>query len=371
MQQIPSILPQSYPLLIKPASSCCNLRCHHCFYTGKKIGKISSGLMSLATLESMIREYAQLPLDQYSFIWQGGEPALMGQSFYEEAIILQKKYISSSIPIENYFQTNGTLLDRNFVQFLARNDFLVGISIDGPQEFHNFHRVFPDGQGSFTKVMEVYSLLKEYNVKTNVLTLISAHNVAHIGQIYDWLTEIGFVYQQYIPCVEISNNAPESWTVFPEAWGDALCILFDKWIASACTVNIRYFEALLQQLIVNIPGMCQFGKSCLQYAVVESNGSVYPCDFFVKKEMELGNICSISWQQIITSKKYNDFGLRKMDISTQCKNCSFLSVCYGDCQKHRVKFDNIQEKSWLCEGYQKFFKHALPIFNQLASYHKA
>ncbi len=362
-------LPSSYPLLIKPASSACNLRCQHCFYTEKKLYDIPMGRMSAETLEKLITEYAKLPLHSYNFIWQGGEPTLMGLDFYKLAIKLQKTHLPSHAPVENYLQTNASLIDDEFAAFLSQEDFLVGISIDGQEDFHNHYRVFADGTGSFTRVMQSYELLKKHKVKTNVLTLISSYNVEHIAEIYSWLKSEDVMFQQYIPCVEFNDeNKPEKYSVTPKAFGNALCRLFDAWIKDRCVVNIRYFEALLQRIILNTPGMCQFGKSCKQYAVVEHNGDIYPCDFFVEERLILGNIKEHTFEEMIKSKKYEKFNNEKTNYSLKCKQCQYLTFCFGDCQKHRIKTKKSKlPHSWLCEAYQIFFAYALPELQKISA----
>ena len=357
-------MPANFPLLIKPASYLCNLRCAHCFYLpGEERGSGKGApKMTEKTLRRLVRTYLELPLEQHMFIWQGGEPTLMGKQFYVQAAKLQKQFSPAGGVVGNCLQTNATLLTPDFSSFLARNDFLVGVSIDGPAELHDAYRMYAAQKGSHAKVMENYRMLSRDGVKVNALTLLTSRNVARAAEIFHWLADRGILFQQYIPCVEFEpGGGPRPWTVDPKAWGEALCALFDAWWTERGRISVRYFDALLHTLHTGMPGICHMGEACGQYVVVEHNGDLYPCDFFVKEEWKLGNIHTTAWAEIWEHPRYLAFSRAKSELPQACTDCQWLRLCRGDCQKHRYA-DGTPERSrsWLCEGYRVFFTHAIP-----------
>lgn len=364
------MLTASFPLLIKPASYSCNLRCAHCFYAPvmTPLPQKQGQRMSEETLTTLIKSYLGTPLKRHVFIWQGGEPTLMGEDFFERVIFLQNKYKKIDGIIENCLQTNGTLISKNFSKFLAKNDFLVGLSIDGPEAMHDFYRVYADKKGSYARVMRCFETMNQHGVKINSLTLLSSNNVHNAVEIFHHLAGKNILFQQYIPCVEFDENGNAcSWTVDPTGWGRALCNLFDAWLAEQGRISIRYFDALLYRFLTGKSGICHMGKHCGQYAVVEYNGDIFPCDFFVNEQWRLGNICNNTWQDIWKHPVYLNFQQAKSDYANECAKCKWLYICAGDCQKHRgisgAKAN--AARSWLCTGYKIFFEHAAPTLRKL------
>lgn len=365
------MLRNAFPLLIKPASYSCNLQCKHCFYSLKTHGTGSRKQLHMSgkTLHRLIRTYLELPLERHVFIWQGGEPTLMGLQFYAQVVQYQKQYATKAHVIENCLQTNGTLITKDFSKFLARNQFLVGLSIDGPQDIHDVYRTYPKDKGSYQKVMESLGLMQKDGVNINALTLLTANNVHHAADIFHHLTSKHILHHQYIPCVEFQPGGnPAPWTVDPLAWGKALCSLFDLWLGERGRISVRYFDALLYTLISGTPGICHMDSQCGHYAVVEYDGSIFPCDFFVSPQWNLGNIHETSWQEVWQHPLYAAFGQGKTTRSEKCSSCQWLALCAGDCQKHRVGAYNTahSQHSWLCNGYRVFFEHAVPILRRLA-----
>lgn len=355
---------KSLPLLVKPASSLCNLRCSHCFYTAKRLHPaLNQGKMSADTLKKLIRSYLALPLAEHTFIWQGGEPTLMGHSFYSSVVRLQKQYAQGSAPVHNCLQTNGTLMTPVFAKFLAQHNFLVGISVDGEERHHNAYRIFPSRKGSYATVLQHVNLLQKHKASLNALTLATSNNVADMGRIFLHLLQKGFLFQQYIPCIEYGQDGkPLPWTISAAQWGLALCQLFDVWWEHRFTVSVRYFDALLHALVYGEAGICHAGKHCDQYLVVEHDGQVFPCDFFTAPAWSLGNIRKDSWQQILENPLRQQFALQKSPAHA-CMACPYLHLCGGDCQKHRIQQE---QPSVLCQAYKQFFAHALPKMTILA-----
>jgi len=362
-----------FSLLIKPASADCNLACTYCFYLDhcklypeKKIHR-----MSFETLETMIKKYMSTPQPVYSFGWQGGEPTLMGLDFFKKVVSLQQKYGRYGSTVANGLQTNGILINKEFAKFLSQYNFLVGISLDGPPEIHNCYRKFPNGEETHSYVMQGIKNLQENNVEFNILVLVNNLNVKKPKEIYYYLLDNQFYYHQYIECVEFDekgNLLPYS-IQNPEDWGNFLCEIFDEWYKHHIRkVSIRLFDSILTYLVEKKYIVCQMDNNCCQYFVIEYNGDVYPCDFFVEKELKIGNIHTGDFKNFLTSPIYLKFGKQKSNYNDLCKNCKFLKYCHGDCQKHRYYGEkNPKNLSFLCKGWKIFYEHALPKLKKLAN----
>ncbi len=351
----------NFSLLIKPISAECNLRCDYCFYLEKKelYSYAPSRKMTHTLLELLIKKYLKTDQSVYSFIWQGGEPTIIGVDFYKKAISLQKKYRPSNGKIINSIQTNGFSLSTEFIKHLRDNRYLVGLSLDGPKEIHDIYRVTRNGLGSYTAVYANWKKLVDAGVETNTVTLVHAGNVKHAKKIYTYFKEIGSSFHQYIPCVEFDRNGNLlPFAITASEWGDFLCELFDIWYASDIgRIYIRYFDALIDKMMTGRNSLCQFGNRCNPYLVVENNCDVYPCDFFVRKDLLLGNLKKTSFLTIRKSKNYNIFSSSKKDIAPRCRGCQYFQLCAGDCMKHRLQ--DAGNLSHLCEGYKQFFEHSI------------
>lgn len=243
--------------------------------------------MSTAVLKAMTSKYLALPLSEHLFAWQGGEPTLMGLDFFRQATALQKR---PGKQVRNVLQTNGTLLDHEWGDFLQRQNFLVGISIDGPPEIHDTYRLTPDGAGSSAQVLRGLHHLQECSVEHNVLTLVSAANVRHPNLVYDYLCGLRLRYHQYIECIETdTTGASCPYALRPGEFGEFLCQIFDRWYPHDCQrVSIRLFDSILSRLVNRVPTVCPMGCDCRHYFVIEHDGKVYPCDFFVNDAECLG-----------------------------------------------------------------------------------
>ncbi|MFW6152652.1 MAG: anaerobic sulfatase maturase, partial [Verrucomicrobiota bacterium] len=325
--------------------------------------------MSDETLRETVRSYMASPQPVYSFGWQGGEPTLMGVEFFRKVTAYQKKFGFPGCSVSNALQTNGTLIDDELAAHLADYNFLVGVSLDGPEKIHNRYRRSADGSGTHSKALRGIETLRRNKVDFNILTLVSQANVQSPGEIYRYLKGLGFMHHQYIECVEF-DRAGEllPYAVNGEQWGDFLCGIFDEWIdGDTRTVSVRLFDSIVYKLVTGISNVCAMGNNCRQYFMVEFNGDVYPCDFFAETGLKLGNVLQNRWQDMADSETYSRFGMRKQQLSEECLECEFLALCQGDCPKNRPGRGSIpQEVSRLCRGWKKFYNHALPEFSRLA-----
>ena len=291
--------------------------------------------MSKEVLGKLVKSGCQLA-------FQGGEPTLMGVDFYR------------GIGRPCSLQTNGTLIDEKWAEFLKAEGWLVGLSVDGPEAVHDKHRQ------CFTEVKRGYECLMRHGVEVNTLTLVSEHNVKNAKEIYRFLRdELGSYHQQYIEC-----TTPKAFAVNGKEWGDFLIELFDTWFTDGDSrrVSIRFFDTIVERMAYGRPSCCQFAADCRNYMVVEWNGDVYPCDFHVTEEWKLGNVLTDDLDKMFNSKKFREFGARKRLWAADCEKCQFLPFCQGDCPKNR---DPNTDKSILCEGYKRFFEHALPTLHRL------
>lgn len=372
-------------VMLKPVGSKCNLNCDYCYYLEKaSLYSDRNQVMSEELLEKFIKQYIESQtMPQVMFTWHGGETLMRPISFYKKAVDLQKKY-AGGLQIDNSIQTNGTLLNDAWCSFFKENNFLVGISIDGPQDFHDKYRRDKMGRPSFHRVMQGINLLKKHKVEYNCLAVVNDYNVDYPLEFYRFFKEINCQYVQFTPIVERirkNNNqmklatAKEKdyevelapFTVNAEKWGNFLCAIFDEWIKEDVgKVYIQIFDSTLANWVGEQPGVCTMAKTCGHAGVMEFNGDIYSCDHFVFPEYKLGNIYS----QPLTSLMYSDqqlkFGNDKFDtLPQQCHECEFLFACYGECPKNRFikdKYGN-QGLNYLCKGYHKFFHHVMPYMD--------
>ena len=382
-----NITPFARPLyvMVKSVGSVCNLSCDYCYYLEKsKLYKEAKNhVMSEELLEKFIDEYINSQtMPQALFTWHGGEPLMRPISFYKKAVELQKKYARGRT-IDNSIQTNGTLLTDEWCRFFKENNFLVGVSIDGPQEFHDEYRKNRQGQPSFAKVMKGIELLKKHGVEYNAMAVVNDFNADYPLDFYHFFKEIDCHYIQFTPIVErisqradglslsspIQNEKAEltDFSVSPEQWGNFLCAIFDEWVREDVgNYYIQLFDSTLANWIGEQPGVCSMAKNCGHAGVMEYNGDVYSCDHFVFPEYKLGNLYSNTLVEMMYSDKQAKFGEAKSKtLPAQCKECEFLFACNGECPKNRFTFTETGEPglNYLCKGYHKFFKHIAPYMD--------
>lgn len=361
-----------FSLLVKPASADCNLRCDYCFYLGKcaLYPQADRHRMSDKVMRRMISSFLATEQAQYNFGWQGGEPTLMGLDFFRKVINSQKEFGRSGAQVSNGLQTNATLITDEWAGHFAEHNFLIGVSIDGPPAIHNRFRTYTDGRGAHAQVMKGLASLKRHGVECNVLTLVSRANVDRPRDIYHYLCDIGALYQQYIECVEFDKD----WNLLPFAingreWGDFMCAVYDEWTkADTRRVSVRLFDTILTMMVEGVANCCTMGHDCRQYLVVEHNGDVYPCDFYVQSDLKLGNVMEDSWAELQASPLYERFGQRKSHRHAACETCPYLKFCAGCCPKNRPTMGRDPTRlSVLCEGWKQFYAHALPGLEELSA----
>ena len=370
-----NIYPFAKPVyvILKPIGSVCNLACKYCYYLKKSqyYSAIKNHIMTDDLLERFIDEYINCQtMGEVLFTWHGGETLMRPISFYKKAIELQKKYARGR-RIANCIQTNGTLLNDEWCRFFKDNNFLVGISIDGPQEFHDEYRKTRQGGSSFTKVMKGVELLKKHGVEYNGMAVINDFNVEYPLDFYHFFKEIECRYIQFTPIVERSGGQAgvdiADYSVDPDRWGDFLCTIFDEWVRKDVgNYFIQLFDSTLANWVGEQPGICSFARTCGQAGIMEFNGDVYSCDHFVFPEYKLGNIRTNTLTEMMYGTEQIKFGNDKhITLPNQCKKCEFLFACNGECPKNRLLNTATGEPglNYLCKGYKKFFAHAAPYMD--------
>jgi len=364
-----------FSLLIKPTSADCNLRCEYCFYIDHIKNGSDNPRMTVETLEILIKSYMDTDQNkQYAFGWQGGEPTLMSLDFFKKVVELQLKYAPPGSSISNGIQTNATMITEELAKFFGEYKFLLGVSLDGPDYLHDYYRKTIGQKQTHALVIRGIERLKQYGVEFNILTLINDQTVKKAKEIYHYHRDNGFFFHQYIPCVEFDENGdPRPFSINGEEWGMFLSDLFDEWIKEDVKkVSIRLFDSIIEFLVHGRYNICYMGESCAQYFVVEYDGSIYPCDFFVRKDLLLGNLKTDSWEDLFKSKEYQDFGGQKANWNKECELCPYLSLCHGDCQKFRFGAPiNSKEMSTLCKGWKMFYTRNLASLIGIAEEFKA
>lgn len=368
----------AFSVMAKPIGAICNLDCKYCFYLEKEnlYPNTSSFRMSEEVLESFIKQKIEAhKIQDVSFAWQGGEPTLMGIDFFKKAVKLQKKY-SNGKRIHNAFQTNGILLNDEWCSFFNENNFLIGLSIDGPEKLHDKLRVNKGGKPTFKNVMKGISFLKKHHVDFNTLTVVHKYNADYPLEIYDFLKEAGSGYMQFIPVVErisselklaspVDKDAVVSeWSVNPLQYGNFLIKIFDQWVRNDVgKYFVQIFDVSLESWVGLQPSLCVFRETCGDAMIIEHNGDIYSCDHFVYPENKLGNILENPLESLIKSKQQQEFGQDKLDsLPNYCLNCEVKFACNGECPKHRfIKTPEGEDGlNYLCAGYKKFFNHIDP-----------
>lgn len=359
--------------MLKPIGALCNLRCDYCYYLEKK--ELYSDASNFNLSDSLLEEFTEQYLNaqtmpHVSFTWHGGEALMRPISFYQKALMYQKKYGQGKY-IENSIQTNGTLLTDEWCKFFKENNFLVGISVDGPQHCHDKYRRTKDKRPSFYQVMKGLSLLKKYGVEFNILGVVNNYNVDYPLEFYNFFKELDCKYIQFSPIVEMIDGKLAQWSIPPMKWGEFLISIFDEWIKEDVgKYYIQYFDSTLANWMGVEPGMCTLAKKCGHAGVMEFNGDVYSCDHFVFPEYKLGNIRKNTLIEMMYSPKQLKFGNDKFDsLPTQCQNCKYLFTCNGECPKNRICMSATGEPglNYLCEGFYLFFDHVAPYMDFMAN----
>lgn len=365
---------QNVYLLIKPASGNCQLRCGYCFYRDLSLRREAPvcGIMTLSTLEAVVREGLAYAGREVTFAFQGGEPTLAGLAFFEAAVGLQKQYNTRGVKVRNTLQTNGLLLDAAWADFLRENGFLVGLSLDGTPAAHDANRVDAAGAGTFARVMEAARLLQAHNVEFNILTVVNRQTANAAAEIYDFYKTNGFSWLQFIPCLDPVDEAPggHAYSLSPADYGRFLTDTFDLWyrdVKRGAQPFIRQFENYVGMLLGLPPEACGMRGVCgLQHAV-EADGAVYPCDFYVTDDLFLGNLNENTLAEINARRRQTGFVEASAFIHERCRACRWFPLCRGGCRRHRPP-DEAGRPGFniFCESYRAFFAHAIEGLTEIA-----
>lgn len=374
-------------VMLKPAGAHCNLACKYCYYLEKNklYPTAQRHLMSDEMLEQFTREYIEAQtMNQVLFTWHGGEPLLRSIDFYRKALSLQQKYAGGR-RIDNVIQTNGTLLTDEWCEFFAQNHWLVGISIDGPQPYHDHYRLTAAGKPSWQKVMQGIKLLKKHGVEWNAMAVVNADNANHPLEFYRFFKENGCQFLQFTPIVERLTRHEDGRTlasladkdeislseasVAPEQWGYFLSAIFDEWVRKDVgKIFVEIFDCTLANWMGISPGICAYSKECGHAGVMEHNGDVYSCDHFVFPEYKLGNIRDHSLIDMLYGEQQQEFSrLKHSSLPRQCKECDMEFACHGECPKNRFMKDKYGDSglNYLCPGYYHYYQHVAPYMDYM------
>ncbi len=376
-----------FHVMAKPTGPICNLDCKYCFYLEKEklYPPETDWVMPPDVLEAFICQHIEAhTTPEVGFAWQGGEPTILGLDYFRRVVELQKKYAGGKA-ITNAFQTNGVLLDDAWCEFFREHDFLIGISIDGPQPLHDHYRVDRGGRPTFAKVMRGLEALKRNGVEFNTLTVVNRANQDRPLEVYRFLKEIGSQVMQFIPLVErltanpsplklvlpVQNGSLADWSVESEPYGRFLCAIFDEWVQHDVGRHyVQLFDVSLQSWMGMPAALCWFRETCGAALALEHNGDLYSCDHFVYPENRLGNIMEQPLGSLVNSAAQQRFGEEKMStLPRMCQTCDVRFACHGECPKHRFLTtpDGEEGLNYLCAGYQRFFRHIDPHMRMMAN----
>jgi uncharacterized protein len=352
--------PRITSLLIKPASAVCNLDCAYCFYLDRDADPykaLPGRRMTGETLERLVDTYLFYSYPNSVFAFQGGEPTLAGPAFFRQLCEFQKQYGRGGQNVSNALQTNAILIDQQWCEIFKEFNWLLGVSIDGPEDVHDLYRYNKQGRGTWKKVMQGIETLKKHGVEFNALCVLSQANVGKARELYQFYKSLGIDYIQHIPLAEFDGlHQPLPFTITPEQYGRFLCETFDLWWPDRRKVRIRFFDNIAEALAGQKPGNCTMHETCDSYVVVEYNGDVYPCDFFVEKSWKLGNVNLDSWPEIARRQTRYSFAAKKTIAHPECQVCEFQSICHGGCPKLRHgKNGRFEDLDYFCAAYKMIY----------------
>lgn len=361
-----------YQVMAKPVGPLCNLECTYCYYR-RKSALFPAGIrrMSDDVLAAYVEQYLRQEADEVTFAWQGGEPTLAGIEFFSRAVDLQRQYCPPRTRIVNALQTNGLLIDPEWAHFLAGNGFLVGLSIDGPEDLHDAFRRGPDGSPTWRDAVRALRVLQDAGAEVNALVVVHSVNVREPLRVYRFLRSCGVQHIQFIPCVERApDGGVTSRSVSADDWGRFLMAVFNEWAEhDVGKVFVQLFEVMIG-LRMGLPaGLCTFSRTCGRALVLEHNGDVFSCDHFVTPEHRLSNILQVPLESMVESGQQRRFGEAKYTaLPQQCRSCDVLFWCWGECPRCRTAVTPSGEPglNHLCEGYRAFFRRTGPVLQAMA-----
>jgi uncharacterized protein len=363
-------------VLIKPASSKCNLNCEYCFYhdVANNRAVADFGFMSMETIEVIIRKVLQFASGYATFSFQGGEPTLCGIDFFKSVIKIQNKLNINNVRINNCIQTNGVVINSKWAEFLHDHNFLVGLSLDGPHDLHDKYRVDAKGKGSHERVIQASALFNKYKVEYNILFVVTDLTARYSDKLYEYFKTNNFTYLQFMPCIDPKDDerGVHNYSLNPKRYTFFLTHFFDKWYADFMTgreVSIRYFDNLVRMAMGLPPEMCSLLGSCQCQFVFEADGSVYPCDFYVTDEWKLGNIYENGILGLYESDNCKRFIKSSLSTASICQTCQWKSLCRGGCRRDRENTHTKElERNYYCESFTEFLQYAYPWLIDVAKY---
>ncbi len=361
-------------LLIKPASGNCNLRCKYCFYRSIAESREteSYGMMDIETLEVIVKSAFQYAEHICTFAFQGGEPTLVGLNFFEKLIEFEKLYNRKKIKVNNVLQTNGIVINNEWANFFALNNFLVGISLDGHKEIHDANRVDIKNKSSFMRVMRTVRLFDKHKVEYNILSVVSACVARHINKIYNFFKKNNFRYLQFIPCLDPLSEKPgaHNYSLTPERYTEFLKNLFDLWyndLMAGKMISIRNFDNYIDIFMGYRPEACGMTGECQCQFVIEGDGGVYPCDFYVIDKWYLGNIKELGLSELRNCDITKHFIELSQYVDPKCNDCRWSNLCRGGCRRTREPFEGSNlVLNYFCPSYLEFFDYTTERMQQLA-----
>lgn len=365
-----------FQVFVKPVGSSCNLACKYCYYlkTGELNHQNGVPHMKEALLEQYIVQHIEAsPGPDIFFSWHGGEPTIAGLQYFQRIVEIQQKHLPEGCRMVNGLQTNGTLLDDDWCRFLADEHFMVGISIDGPEELHSLYRGSKEGNPTFVETMRGYELLRTYGIQCEILCVVNAENVEQPLRVYNFFKALQCEYLTFLPLVErrsADSTLASARSVSSRGFGKFLCVIFDEWKANDIgDIKIQLFEEAIRTAFNLEHTLCIFKVTCGGVPVVEHNGNFYSCDHYVNAHHLIGNISQTHLVEMLESRRQEAFGMKKLDtLPYYCLACEVLDMCNGACPKDRFIHtpDGQPGLNYLCEGYRRFFNHCKPFVEEVA-----
>lgn len=360
-------------VMIKPASGLCNFRCKYCFYADEMANRThqSYGIMSESTLEHVIIKILEFAEVECTIAFQGGEPTLAGLAFFRKCISLVNKYNTKKIKVKYALQTNAYLIDKEWCEFFAQHHFLIGVSVDGIKYTHDTYRKDADGNDTYLHTLHAIELLKDAKIDFNILTVVNGITAAKVNRIYENYRKQGFDWQQYIACLDPiwKKQGQMDYSLTPEVYGKFLISLFhlweiDFWKNEAPT--IRQFENYIGIIMGYPPESCEHRGNCSFQTVIEADGSVYPCDFYVLDDYRIGNLNTETMEEIQKRRLEIQFVETSFNHTAECKNCKWFKLCRGGCRRHREQPGTQKGENYFCKSYQMFFEECISDMEKIA-----
>ena len=373
-----TIAPHEFQVFVKQIGALCNLNCRYCYYLQKQnlYPKDESFRLPDDLLEDYIVQHIEAcPRPTILFAWHGGEPMLLGLDYFRKIVALQRKHQAPGRQIINGIQTNGTLLDEEWCRFLSAEKFFVGLSLDGPREFHDRYRETKGKEPTHKQAIQSFRLLKRYHIHCDTLCVVNDQNVRHPATVYHFFKEIGVDFLQFLPVVERTKDGVSPETVPAEAYGTFLCTILHEWIRhDVGRIGVQIFDEAARPFLGMEHALCLFRETCGDFPVLEHNGDFFSCDHFVNQDNYIGNLREQSLVEMLESPAQRAFGQRKQDtLPRECRECPVLAMCNGGCPKDRflTTRDGEPGLNYLCAGLKQFFTYSQPYMQRLAAVHMA